>query len=124
MGDGVRGCKKCGVFLHHPNERFACTLEENRYEAKRDQGKPRPSLIPWGGIWAVVEVAESGISKGYVPHSWKDVPDAAARYREALLRHALEYAADPESTDGESGLLHLQHLAWNSLALLALRAVK
>lgn len=123
-------CGHCGVYIGPPDSGFVgceCTSAEpaaGHYEAKRDQGKLSPSLIPWRGLQAVIEVAGFGIRKGYLPHSWKEVPDAQARYREALLRHALEYAEDAESCDPESTFPHLAHVAWNSLALLALRWTK
>lgn len=91
------------------------------FAAKRDAGKGRPTLIPWGGLRAVIAVAEFGIRKGYAPHSWRTVPDARERYTEALGRHfidCMEYG--PWSPDSESGLPVLAHVAWNALALLAL----
>lgn len=115
-------CSRCGLHIGGPDSGLiGCVcVPKDHYQAKRDQGKLRPSLIPWRGLRLVIEVAEFGISNGYKPHSWKDVPDARARYREALLRHALEYASDAGSRCEESKLTHLAHVGWNALALLAL----
>ena len=90
---------------------------------KNDQGKARPTLLPWPGIRAVLSVLEFGAKK-YAPHSWSTVQPE--RYIEALGRHAIEllerHRTDPNGIyclDEESGLPTLAHLACNALFLLA-----
>ncbi|QJD54859.1 putative phosphodiesterase [Pseudomonas phage MR6] len=72
---------------------------------------PKP-LAPWpdGG-------------KGYVPHSWQQVPEAKRRYRAALLRHQ-NAVSRGELTDDESGLSHWYHIATNALFLAELETIQ
>ena len=69
-------------------------------------------------LLAVAEVGTFGAQK-YRRSSWKTVPDAAIRYEDALVRHQL--IRPTEDRDEESGLLHLAHQAWNTLAILQLK---
>ena len=85
---------------------------------KHDAGKTRPSLLPWSALQPVIDVLEFGAKK-YSAGGWKKV--SPERYREALLRHAMAYAEDPEGADADSGLPHLAHLACNALFLLWFR---
>ena len=64
--------------------------------------------------FAVRPVAEGG--KGYVPHSWRQVPGARTRYEDALHRH-LDAIRDGETQDAESGESHWAHVATNALFL-------
>lgn len=89
--------------------------------AKHDAGKIRAGLVVQDfprALLAVGEVATFGAQK-YAAHSWRHVPDAAARYYDAFIRHQLAAAAG-EQIDRESGLPHAAHVAWNALALLEL----
>jgi hypothetical protein len=65
---------------------------------------------------AVGAVLEYGARK-YAPDGWKGVPDARARYADALLRHFSAWL-DGERADPESGLPHAAHVATNALFLL------
>lgn len=100
-----------------------CPRYKTYYQAKQDNGKLRPSLIPWAGIWQVIKVGEFGAKK-YSPGSWKHLPNAKARYSEALRRHVLELMDDIDAIDGESGLSSLSHLVWCGLAVLALNVME
>lgn len=85
---------------------------------KHDTGKPRTGLMISDfsrALRAVAEVSTYGAEK-YSPSGWLKVPDAPERYLDALYRHLL--ADCTEELDGESGLMHLAHAAWNLLALL------
>ncbi|CAK25003.1 hypothetical protein [Pseudomonas phage LKA1] len=64
--------------------------------------------------FAVRPIADGG--KGYIPHSWRQVPDARTRYEDALHRH-LDAIRDGETHDGESGESHWAHVATNALFL-------
>lgn len=90
---------------------------------KDDANKYHPSYIlsqmPQA-LQKVFAVAEYGANK-YSPNGWKEVPDGIERYKEALLRHVLAYAAG-QMMDTESGHQHLAHAAWNCLALMQLAA--
>lgn len=81
--------------------------------AKADAGKLKISLVPTQIIKDIAEVRMYGNNKYPEggPDNWKQVE--AIRYRDALLRHLLEYVKNPDSIDEESGLYHLQHAACN-----------
>ena len=66
---------------------------------------------------AVAEVSAYGARK-YTWRGWETVPDGVARYSDALGRHLL--AEGYEERDGDTGLLHAAHAAWNALARLEL----
>lgn len=90
-----------------------------RAGVKDDSGK----MPVWRGVLnyfpralgAVAAVSAFGADK-YSWNGWRSVPDARARYFDALGRHLL--ADTQEAFDAESGLPHLAHAAWCLLALL------
>lgn len=89
--------------------------------AKDDSVKPRTDLVLGGfsrALWEVSQVGTFGANK-YTDNGWMEVPNGIERYLSALLRHYFKYRMG-EVYDPESGLLHLSHLAWNSLAVLEL----
>ena len=83
--------------------------------AKRDEGKPRLTLVPRKIIWAIAVIRGYGNKKYGDPDNWKTVEKE--RYRDALYRHWLAYLDDPKGRDEESGLPHLWHLACNAAFL-------
>ena len=88
-------------------------MTENNQQAKADAGKPRLTLVPRKVIWAIARVREYGCKKypeGGVDN-WKQVEKE--RYRDAMMRHMLQYLDDPDGVDEESGIKHLHHLACN-----------
>ena len=85
--------------------------QDTKQQAKRDAGKPRPSLVPPQIIWDIAEVREYGNAKYGDPDNWRQVE--LQRYIDALYRHMLAFVADPASTDDESGLRHYKHMACN-----------
>lgn len=91
-----------------------------RAGVKYDSGKMRPTLVLDSfrkALKQVIEVGTFGANK-YSDDGWKTVPNAKARYRDALYRHLMEDGNDPESN-----LSHLTHAAWNILALMELEAM-
>lgn len=88
---------------------------------RHNDGKPKLEFVldfP-NAIELVSEVAEYGATK-YSLHNWKH----GLTYRTitgSLLRHLSAYMRG-ESTDEESGELHLGHIAWNALALAEMGA--
>lgn len=76
--------------------------------AKRDAGKPRPTLVPPKIIWAITKTREFGCKKYSDPDNWKKVEPQ--RYRDAAYRHWLAYLENVDSIDEESGLPSLWHL--------------
>lgn len=105
----------------------------NPNATKYDADKARPSLILVGmadAIRGVVAVGGMGAKK-YADNAWKDVPNAQARYLDALYRHldniaqrghqSIDTDMQPDGKGGYvdkgSGLLEWFHIAWNALAL-------
>ena len=91
-------------------------IEKQGEGRKDDAGKLRYSLIPVGPLRAIAEVLDFGARK-YGADNWKRVPDARARYTDALMRH-VEAWRDGERRDAETGLPHLAHAACCLLFLL------
>ena len=96
-------------------EQFRAIPEGKKY----DTGKNRMGLMCENfsrALWAVGEVSTFGASK-YSENSWQNLSNPKSRYMDALCRHLFQHLQG-EKIDDESGLLHLQHCAWNILALL------
>ena len=88
-------------------------LRSDDQTAKADAGKIQLTLVPRQIIWDIAEVRMFG-NKKYPeggPDNWKNVEPQ--RYRDALMRHLLNYLDDPAGVDEESGLPHLSHIATN-----------
>lgn len=94
---------------------------KNLQQAKADQGKARPTLVPPSLVLAVAKIREYGCEKYHDPDNWKRVEPQ--RYRDALYRHLLAYFAGEEK-DEESGLPHLHHAACNIAFLIELEGGK
>lgn len=62
-------------------------------------------------MFDVAKVREYGVEKYHDPDNWRLVEPE--RYRDAAFRHFCAYLDNPKSTDEESGLPHLWHLACN-----------
>lgn len=87
---------------------------------KYDTGKPAGfNLIPTEARLAMAAVLTYGEQKYGAPSGWRNVPNAAKRYRDALDRHILAMDAG-ETHDAESGLPHLWHALTNMAFLVAL----
>lgn len=101
--------------------------EQSSPGRKADAGKPQFDLLMGGcpnALLDVVKVLTFAVTpepegKGYIPHSWKQVPEAERRYLSALHRH-LNAAARGEANDPESGLPHWAHIVTNALFLAEL----
>ena len=85
--------------------------ERLRKFAKDTKGKARISLVPMQILTDIAEVREYGVKKYGSVDSYKEVP--IEDYRDALLRHIIEYIKDPNSVDKESGIKHYKHIACN-----------
>ena len=108
--------------ISQPNPPFGYSREYGKrsMDAKHDQGKPCPTLVPVSLIRAVTSVREYGTGKYHDPENWRTVEPQ--RYRDALYRHWLAYLEDPQGVDEESGLPHLWHLACNASFLIEMEA--
>lgn len=83
---------------------------------KYDGGKLRWDLLPIEQIEKIVEVYTFGAQK-YAPNSWQQLDNGRERYYAALLRHLCSWRKG-ETTDHESKLPTLAHVAWNAIALM------
>lgn len=88
---------------------------ETPVDYKTDKGKPRLALVPPIAIEAIGTIMTYGLDK-YKEGSWRTVEPY--RYKDALMRHLVEYLKDPYSIDQESGYLHSWHIACNIAFLL------
>ena len=89
----------------------------NMSKLKHDQDKPRLALVPPIGIKAVGEIMTYGLTK-YEEGSWRKVE--VWRYRDALMRHFVDYLIDPHGVAEDSGLPHIWHMAANAMILCEL----
>ena len=85
--------------------------EKLRKFAKDTKGKAKISLVPMQILKDIAEVREYGVKKYGSVDSYKEVP--IEDYRDALLRHIIEYIKDPNGVDKESGIKHYKHIACN-----------
>ena len=87
--------------------------------AKLDSSKNRLGLVLGSFSVALIAVGEVGTygARKYSDNGWLEVENAKERYKDALYRHLLAHESG-ELLDKETGLSHLAHLAWNSLAIL------
>ena len=111
-------CPACGNKLPKKfQDGYICPYcgEKAPQQAKADQGKPRPTLVPVSLIEAVTAVRMFGTQKYGDPENWRKVEPQ--RYRDALYRHWLAYLKG-EQNDPESGLPHLWHLVTNGSFLI------
>lgn len=93
----------------------ACPVEGLKY----DEGKNHMGLMCENfsrALWEVAKVSTFGANK-YGVNSWQNLSNPKERYMDALCRHLFKHLQG-EKVDDESGLLHLQHMCWNALALL------
>lgn len=96
-------------------------LDQHAVGAKLDANKPHPAIVMGGFATALQQVTLVGTfgAQKYSIGSWKQVPNGYQRYQDAMMRHWLKHQSG-EEFDDESGLNHLAHIAWNSLAILEL----
>ena len=87
----------------------------NKQDAKADNGKLCPTLVPPSLVVAVAKVRMFGTAKYGSSENWRQVEPQ--RYRDALYRHFLAYLGG-EKNDQESGLPHLWHMACNIAFLI------
>jgi len=86
---------------------------------KYDEGKNRMGLMCEGfsrALWEVARVSTFGANR-YGANNWQHLKNPKERYMDALCRHLFQHLQG-KKVDDESGLLHLQHMCWNALALL------
>lgn len=98
---------------------------------ERKKDKIRMELVDQGFPLALLELAKvmtwANSNKGYKDHDWKNIPDAENAFKGAAARHRVKFDAQRsfgnemlDCTDEESGIIHLAHECFNTLALLEL----
>ena len=71
------------------------------------------------GLCTVAQYGKIKYSEGNGNVNFKEVPDAIKRYKDATVRHLMEYLAG-NFLDEESLCPHLFHILWNVCALIEL----
>ena len=99
------------------NESDPNGIDQHAAGAKLDDGKIQAGVLKDFSLalTAIAEVGSFGANK-YTRGGWQSVPNGIERYEDAFWRHLLKERHEP--VDGDSGLLHQAHLAWNILARL------
>jgi len=85
---------------------------------KADAGKLQIHLVPMQIVKDIAQVRMYGIDKYGDTDSWQRVE--LTRYIDAMLRHTLDFLADPGGKDPESGIQHYKHMACNMAFICAL----
>lgn len=102
--------------------------ESKCHDSKGSEGKKYDSNKPMVGtlcnvfpnaLLAIGNCIEFGTHKYPDPANWQKVEGAFTRYQDSIMRHYLKFLGG-EERDKETGLLHLSHMAWNTLAVLEL----
>jgi len=95
-------------------------IDQHQAGAKLDANKNRLGLVFGGFANALLGVGKVGTygANKYSDHGWREVPDAIERYTDALLRHQMALLSG--ETIDESGLRHVDQVAWNALAIAEL----
>lgn len=90
--------------------------------AKYDDGKIKPSLVPTQIIKDIAEVRGYGVEKYGDAENWRTVE--MQRYIDAFYRHWLAFIDEPYSLDEESGIAHYKHCACNMAFICAMMVEK
>lgn len=110
----------------HPISQFDSKVEYDLTDdgkgKKYDGGKPMVGTLCRVFPRALLGIGMCitfGTTKYPKSDNWKLVDGAFTRYQDSLMRHYTKFLAG-EIVDKETGILHLCHMAWNTLAILEL----
>lgn len=135
---GCVGVKSFGdnplVLLNVFEERKVETSIAKPILEERKKDKIRMELVDQGFPLALLELAKvmtwANENKGYKDHDWKNIPNAENAFKGAAARHRVKFDAQRsfgnemlDCTDEESGIIHLAHELFNTMALLELALV-
>ena len=100
------------------SEKDPHNIDQHQPGAKLDANKNRLGLVFAGFSNALLGVGKVGTygANKYSDHGWRKV--AVERYTDALLRHQMALLSG--ETIDESGLRHVDQVAWNALAIAEL----
>ena len=90
-------------------------LAKENHIMKKNEGKPKISLVYKSFVEEISKVREFGNIKHGNPEGWRTTK--TREHYDACLRH-LFTSLDGEILDKESGLLHLSHAACNLMFLI------
>ena len=93
-----------------------------KYDAKKPMVGTLVNVFP-NALMQIGACIQFGTTKYPDPNNWKKVDKAEQRYQDALMRHLCKMNMGIE-IDNETGLPHLTHVAWNTLAILELYCMK
>lgn len=94
------------------------TTEGKKYDSNKSMVGTLCNVFP-NALLSIGNCIEFGTHKYPDPANWQKVDGAFTRYQDSIMRHYLKFLAG-EERDKETGLLHLSHMAWNTLAVLEL----
>jgi carbamoyltransferase len=105
----------CGEALVHNLTMYKKVNEQlTKTELDKKLDKLQWSVLPWEQIERICKVFDSGARK-YGEDGWKQLKSKT--YKDAMMRHVVEYMKNDESKDSESGMKHILHIAANAIIL-------
>lgn len=100
------------------NQMSILKFEGKKYDSNKSMVGTLCNVFP-NALLAIGNCIEFGTHKYPDPANWQKVEGAFTRYQDSIMRHYLKFLAGQER-DSETNLLHLAHMAWNTLAVLEL----
>lgn len=100
------------------DEKIIGESEGKKYDGNKSMVGTLCNVFP-NALLAIGNCIEFGTHKYPDPANWQKVEGAFTRYQDSIMRHYLKFLAGQER-DAETNLLHLAHMAWNTLAVLEL----
>ena len=118
--NGLSNADSSGGSMDSSNNTYA--LIDDGTGKKDDSGKSRVGTrgrVCPRALLGIGTCITFGTHKYPKPDNWKLVENAFTRYQDSLMRHYLKFLSG-ETRDKETNILHLCHMAWNTLAVLEL----
>lgn len=127
-------CDDNGVWIEEADFELVQESIQKPILEERKKDKIRMELVDQGFPLALLELAKvmtwANENKGYKDHDWKNIPNAENAFKGAAARHRVKFDAQRsfgnemlDCTDEESGIIHLAHELFNTMALLELALV-
>ena len=118
--NGISNANNSGGSVDSSNTTYA--LIDDGTGKKYDSGKSMVRTLCnvfASALLGIGTCISSGTKKYPKSDNWKLVENAFVRYQDSLMRHYLKFLSG-EIRDKETNILHLCHMAWNTLAILEL----
>lgn len=110
--------RKDDILKEEREQWMDCISEGKKYDSNKSMVGTLCNVFP-NALLAIGNCIEFGTHKYPDPANWQKVEGAFTRYQNSIMRHYLKFLAGQER-DSETNLLHLAHMAWNTLAVLEL----